>query len=88
MYEITENGIVNEAGQIAVRWNVLTEKIVVIHGTEYLFKIKSNISMVWVNPGDVEAILSVRSTCCGGKAQACHLANELDVKRWLGLSIW
>lgn len=88
-YTVENGRMVNEAGEVALRWNVLTTKQVFVHGREYIFSIIANISLCWVKPEDVEAVLAIRTVCCGGtQNQSCHLANELDVKRWLGISQW
>lgn len=89
MYTIEDGKIVNEAGEVALRWNVLTQKYVRVRNNEYIFAIKANISLAWIKPEDVETVLGIRTICCGGTGnQSCHLASELDVKRWLGISIW
>ncbi|MFA6982215.1 MAG: hypothetical protein WC243_04325 [Patescibacteria group bacterium] len=81
--------MVNELGEVAIRWNVLTPKQVNLGTKTYYFNIKMDISLCWVKPEDIDKILAVRVSCCGGTMnQSCHLANELDVKRWLGISIW
>lgn len=89
MYEVKDGRVVNESGEVALRWNMLTGKYVKVHQNEYLFVIKANISLAWIKPEDVDAVLAIRKVCCGGNVtQTCHLASELDVKRWLGISIW
>lgn len=89
MYTVQEDGrIINEEGLIAVRWNTLTQKYVEMGPHEYLFVIRDNIALAWIYPEDVDRIISMTGGCCGGRALLCHPANELDVKRWLGISIW
>lgn len=88
-YEVQNGRVVNAAGEVALRWNVLTQKLVSVHKREYLFVIKANIALAWVKPEDVEAVLAIRTTCCGGTRNiSCHLASELDAKRWLGIAQW
>jgi hypothetical protein len=89
MYIVQDGRMVNENGEVAIRWNVLAPKQVQIGQTLYRFDIKANISLAWVKPEDVDRMLAVRVSCCGGtQNQSCHLANELDAKRWLGISQW
>lgn len=89
MYTINNGRIYNEIGEIAVRWNMLTTKQIFIGNHEYWFNIRANISLAWVKPEHIDKMLSVKTICCGGTgSQSCHLASELDVKRWLGISIW
>lgn len=90
MYTVDEHGhIVNENGEVALRWNMLTAKLVQVGGREYLFRIVNNISLAWVAPEDVERVLAIRTVCCGGAHnQSCHYASELDAKRWLNISMW
>lgn len=88
-YTVQDGRMVNENGEVAIRWNVLTPKQIQIGKTMYYFNIIANISLCWVKPEDVGKMLAVKTTCCGGtQNQSCHLANELDVKRWLGISQW
>lgn len=89
MYTVVDGKIVNDSGEIAVRWNRLTQKYVKIGVREYIFAIRSNISLAWIHPEDIDKVLALKATCCGGNLNiACHLASELDVKRWTGVSIW
>lgn len=89
MYTVVGDRVVNEAGEVALRWNRLTGKLVQVGGTEYLFRIVNNISLAWVKPEHVDGVLAIRLNCCGGTLnQSCHLASELDVKRWLNISMW
>ncbi|RMD57938.1 hypothetical protein D6833_13415 [Candidatus Parcubacteria bacterium] len=53
------------------------------NGHEYVFTVRANISLTWVEPEDVQRILNIRRACCGGKRnQQFFLANESDVRRW------
>lgn len=89
MYRVENGKILNEGGEVAIRWNQLTQKYVKVGENEYIFVIKADIALAWVKPEDEQKVLGIRKTCCGGNlSPACHLASELDVKRWLGISIW
>lgn len=89
MYQVVNGSVVNENGEIAVRWNRLMQKYIRVGSREYIFVVKSNIALAWIHPDDVEKVLAIQISCCGGRAAlACTLANELSVRRWLGISIW
>ena len=54
-------------------------------GKEYVFVPKANISMAYVDPGDVDNLLARKGGCnCGGsrRRQAFERANEDDERRW------
>jgi hypothetical protein len=78
--------ITNDAGQVALKYYQPAQ--VLAQGTPtgagYAFAVRANISMSWVNPGDVGNLLARKAGCnCGGrKRQAFFYANEDDVRRW------
>lgn len=89
MYQVIDGRVVNESGEVAIRWNRVMQKYIKVGEREYIFVVKANIAMAWIHPDDVDKVLSIKISCCGGRAAlACTLANELSVKRWLGISIW
>ena len=54
-------------------------------GKEYVFVPKANISLAFVDPGDVDNLLGRKAGCnCGGskRQQAFNYANEDDTRRW------
>jgi len=89
MYQVIDGRMVNEKGEVAIRYNMTIPKYIQIGKREYVFGVRANISLVWVHPDDVDKMLNMKKICCGGSInKVCHLANELDVKRWLNISIW
>ena len=79
--------ITNPAGQVALKYyqpaKVLAQQTPT--GAGYVFTPRANISLSWVEPGDVDNLLQRRAGCkCGGgrKKQAFSYANEDDVRRW------
>lgn len=75
---------VNEAGDVAVKYRQ-PGQILLQHnpsGKEYVAVTEANICLAWVDPVDVDFILSKRGGCCGKKQQSFFLANESDVRRW------
>ena len=90
MYTILKNGkIANESGEIAVRMRQATQKTIRVGSNEYTFTVRSNVSLAWVKPKDVDKLLSMTITCCNGRQSLfTFLPDEVHVKRWLGVSIW
>jgi hypothetical protein len=74
----------NEQNEIAVKYrqpgNVLLQGNP--SGKEYVAVTQANICMAWIDPADVDFILTKRDGCCGKKQQSFYLANESDVRRW------
>lgn len=74
----------NDKDEIAVKYrqsdNVLLQNCP--SGREYVAVTQANICMAWVDPADVDFILTKKDGCCGGKRQSFYLANESDVRRW------
>ena len=53
------------------------------NGKSYYFSPKNNICMAYVDPEDVDAILAIRKSCCGGNRRPIFfLANEADIRRY------
>lgn len=80
----------NEKGEVALRYYQSANKYVRVGGEkvfrEYLF-ISGNagISMAWIKPEDVEAVLAMKKECCGGyQSPMFHYANAMDVRLWTG----
>lgn len=49
----------------------------------YVFSVRANISLSWVEPRDVACCLAKKGGCCGQKkAGIITYANEADVRRW------
>lgn len=76
--------VTNDAGQVAMKYFQPHRKYVLLGNEhEYVFTVRANISLTWVEPEDVQRILNIRRSCCGGKRnQQFFLANESDVRRW------
>jgi len=80
--------IKNSEGLVALKYHQPIQKFVsdVPSKTSgYVFQVKANIAMAWVQEIDVPNILSRTKTsgCCGAKkAPAFSYANENDVRQW------
>lgn len=75
----------NEQGQIAIAYRQPIPHVVKVNGTNYLFDVKSAVSMAWINEGDVEEILRIIKVCCGGnKTNTYHHATDGQVNVWSG----
>lgn len=54
-----------------------------VDGTKYSFVPKLSISLAWVHPDHLPALLTVKARlCCGKQANKFRLANEMDVSLW------
>ena len=74
----------NDAGQIALKRLRTNPKLVQL-GTDtfYQFSPRYNICLAWVDPEDVDRILSMKRDCCGsGGKRQFWLASESDVFRY------
>lgn len=79
--------ITNDAGQVALK--VHPPQQLLVQGTpsggEYVFAIRANIAMSWVNSLDVENVLARKKSkpCCpGSSGRVYQYANADDVRRW------
>ena len=54
-------------------------------GKEYVFVVRANISLAYIDAPDVDDLLSRKKVCggCGGRvSQLFFRANEDDIRRW------
>ena len=81
------DSITNSAGQIALKYK-RQQKAVVECGPAndrrtYIFSMRANISMAWVEPSDVACCLAVVGGCCGVRRPGVVVyASDTDVRRW------
>ena len=74
----------NANGQIAVKRLRQNQKLVKINKEKfYVFAPKHNVCLAWVDPEDLDFILSLEGGCCGGKKKEFWLATSTDVRRHL-----
>lgn len=83
---MTENiPVVREDGWIAIQHFTSNPATVQIEasGQVYTFSPQHNVSMAWVNPDDVPAILQIRARiCCGKTKQKFQYASQVNVCLW------
>jgi hypothetical protein len=73
----------NNAGEVAITYYQQVQKFVEAHGSQYVFVVRGNISLAWVKPEDVDAILGILGGCCGQrKPGVFRLSNDSDARRW------
>lgn len=84
--QVDEGGrVVDELGRVAVRRMHQSPRHVKVNGNDYLFRIQHNISLAWIEPEDVEAVLSIRDrSCCNKPPKRINsLADETHARRWM-----
>jgi hypothetical protein len=78
--------VVNENGQVAVKYYQPVPQVIKVNGRTYVFSVNKSLSIAWVEPEDVNAILNITKVCCGGQRnKVFRLEHETHVKRWLNL---
>jgi hypothetical protein len=51
-----------------------------VNGHSYYFSCEWSVSLYWVLPEDVNALLALRGGCCGQHRPICHVATENEIK--------
>lgn len=75
--------VTNADGWVGIKYLQSVQQYITVNGREYVLTTRNNVTMSWVHPDDVDAILSIVKECCGGqKHKKFTLSNELDVQRW------
>ena len=78
--------VVNDAGQVAVKYFQPLDQDLKIRDKTYHFRVKKSLSIAWVDTEDVDSVLNVVKECCGGnRMRVFRLEHETHVKRWLNL---
>lgn len=77
--------VMNSAGLVALKHynsNGATVKMEA-DGTMYSFVPRQSVSLAWVKPEHLDALLTVKARiCCGKQANKFRLANQMDVGVW------
>lgn len=75
--------VVNENGQIAVRYYQTIPKRVTVNKHEYAFSVQHNVSLAWVDENDVTALLNTVGGCCGNPQKGVFkLCSRTNVNLW------
>jgi len=73
--------ITNDAGQAAMVYYQPIPKLIELSSIKsYYFDVKYGVSLAWVDPTDVDTLLSIKGGCCGGQRQVVYPANENQFK--------
>ena len=60
-------------------------KLITVRDAQYVFMIRYNISLSYVEPEHVDAILSIKGGCCGGqRAGVFRRASDQELRLWSG----
>lgn len=84
---IPDGAVVNSQGQVAMKYRRLVPITVRCGGHPnyhyYVFAIRANIPLAWVNEDDLPCMTKVKWGCCGQKKPGgVILANANDVRQW------
>lgn len=87
MISLNEQGyVVNEQGQVALRYMQETQALVECNQHSYVFTISGLVSLAFADPADVNCLLGVKKGCnCnnGSKKNVIFLADERHTRMWL-----
>jgi hypothetical protein len=86
---IPDTAIRNESGQVAMKYRRQVPLTIRCGNRndgykDYVFAIRANIPLTWVDEAHVPCMSSVKWGCCGQKKPGGVIfANEDDVRRWM-----
>lgn len=64
-YQQIDNRIVAEDGRVAIQHYIANPTNIRVHGTSYVWTPKRNVSLAWVLPEHVDAVLRVKVSNSG-----------------------
>jgi len=69
---------------IAVKRKRLGRKLITLgNGHQYVFSTKVNLNIAWVEEEDIEVILAIKESCCGGRRKPGYvLPAESEMYKW------
>lgn len=75
---------IRENGKVAMKLLRKQRILVRCSNGEYVFSMRANIALAWVDEQDVPCCMNVKRNCCGPgrKKSLITFANESDVRRW------
>lgn len=75
--------ISNDTGNVAITYYQNTNKRIRVSETDYIFNVKKNVNLAWINPQHVAQIFAIRKSCCGGnRNQVFRYSSEQEVRIW------
>lgn len=75
--------IVDQAGNVAIRYFRRTRIMVSCRSSQYVFVTKANICMAWIPEKHAQCILNKRGGCCGQQRPGVFkYANSAAVRQW------
>lgn len=74
----------NKAGQVAIMHYQPVTIAMAAGAKQYTFNYRNNVAMAWVDPDDVNIILSKKKQCCGGNFRPIfQYCNRQQVNIWI-----
>lgn len=74
-----------ESSPVPIVYYQCVQKLIRVRDAQYVFTIRHNISLSYVDPEHVDAILNIRGGCCGGQKKGVfRLATEQEIRIWNG----
>ena len=84
MHQKINGRVINETGEVAVSYYQTIPHLVTVAGHEYIFSVRANICLAWIQPEHVDKLLTVKKDCCGGSKKTVYrIENEDNVRRWV-----
>jgi len=75
--------VVNENGQVAIRYYQTIPKRVTVNKHDYAFSVQHNVSLAWVEESDVATLLNTVGGCCGNPQKGVFkLCSQTNVNLW------
>jgi len=87
-----DNRILDAEGNVAIFYYQTIPHVVGVGANsdkhEYAFVVKNNYCLAWVRPEDVDRILAITKSCCGGNRKPKYaLATQYHVDIWSGIRV-
>ena len=77
--------IKHDDGKVALRYHKAVSKYVpVAQNTGYIFQVRNNVSIAWVDEKDIQQILRMKSNCMMCPTYPYTIATQEQVSKWYG----
>jgi hypothetical protein len=79
-----EAGCGDNMALVAIKRKRLGRKLVTLgNGHQYVFSTKVNLNIAWVESEDVNTILAIKESCCGGSPKLGYvLPTDSEMYKW------